>query len=380
MKKQEPEFLFAFDENQNLVNVNNLEREQKRKTIYTCIGCNSELIPALGKVKKKHFRHKHIVCSGETYFHRLAKETFYQTYKSCLENNEPFYIEIEQHYYCDKWLTLNNNVPCKINCEKKQQYDLTKYYNNIKIEQRDGNLKPDLLLIHKDENKSNEKVYVEIKVTHKSSEEKQKSNTKIIEISISSEEDIRKIETKKLIEFDDRYSSDKKQLSELKVEFFNLNREIKKQNHFKCDCQSMYYLGVLVQENKDNHQLECRFYVDYPQKIADLKNQPHIKHIIGYKGDKLDIQLYICERETFINCIAKAYFEIKKINQKIELKNCLICRYEGEPHYNSKNYAYCKFLKKGCKSHNEAINCQYFRIKKDINKDTEFWNELIIIK
>jgi len=85
MKKQEVKFLFAFDENQNLVNVNDLSKEQKRKTKYTCIGCNSELVPALGEIKKKHFRHKHIVCSGETYLHKLAKEVFYQTYNSCLE-------------------------------------------------------------------------------------------------------------------------------------------------------------------------------------------------------------------------------------------------------------------------------------------------------
>ncbi len=379
MKKQEPEFLFAFDENQNLVNVNNLEREQKRKTIYTCIGCNSELIPALGKVKKKHFRHKHIVCSGETYFHRLAKETFYQTYKSCLENNEPFYIEIEQHYYCDKWLTLNNNVPCKINCEKKQQYDLTKYYNNIKMEQRVGNLKPDLLLIHKDENKPNEKIYVEIKVTHGISEEKQKSNEKIIEISISSEEDIRKIETKKLIEFDDRYSSDKKQLSELKVEFFNLNREIKKQNHFKCDCDNSLYYLLIIYENKNNNQIlgKCGFDWVYSNDIADVINRVNIRHIIGYKIKDIEFEFEhgMQGKELFIRCIQKAYLS------KIKLRNCFICRYAGDViKKESKNPIFCKKSETECSSSNEAIDCQYFRIKKDINKNTEFWNELIIIK
>lgn len=217
MKKQEPEFLFAFDENQNLVDVNDLEREQRRKTIYTCIGCNTELIPALGKIKKKHFRHKHIACSGETYLHKLAKEIFYQTYKSCLENNVPFEIEIEQVYRCTK-------RSCKIT--DYIAYNLTEYYDGIKVEHKDGNFIPDLLLIHKDKNKSNEKIYIEIKVTHGVSQEKLNSKNKIIEIPISSEDDIQKMKVTKLSELNNN----------LNIKFFNFKREIKGIEKFRCFC------------------------------------------------------------------------------------------------------------------------------------------------
>ncbi len=216
---QKIKFRYALDANNKIVDVNELEKNKINKDDqqYTCIGCKSKLIPILGELKSKHFRHLQSICSGETYLHKLAKEVFYQTYKNCLDNNESFEIEIEQVYLCNK-------KGCKIT--DYIAYKLTEYYDNIKVEHKDGDFIPDLLLIHKDKSKFNEKIYIEIKVTHGISQEKLNSKNKIIEIPISSEDDIQKMKVTKLSELNNG----------LNIKFFNFKREIKGTAQFRCFC------------------------------------------------------------------------------------------------------------------------------------------------
>ncbi len=75
---------YANDESGRRVYVGNIKREERHQTKYYCIACGEEMIPVLGEVYEKHFRHKqeNPNCSQESYIHKIGKqklkERFYQ--------------------------------------------------------------------------------------------------------------------------------------------------------------------------------------------------------------------------------------------------------------------------------------------------------------
>jgi hypothetical protein len=154
---------------------------EKDRDDYECLGCGNILRPVLPKKRQKHFRHKsQQACSTETYLHRMGKKLFIKQYSECLTLNNPYIIELETPVFC------NSCQYGQCSDSKKIFLDLTEQFNSIKEEKRDGNLTPDILL----ENKSGEKIYVEIDVTHPSSEGKISSGNKIIEFKIKTEDDL----------------------------------------------------------------------------------------------------------------------------------------------------------------------------------------------
>ncbi|MBE9053676.1 hypothetical protein IQ243_25400 [Nostocales cyanobacterium LEGE 11386] len=182
--------------------------KEVRSQRYKCISCSNILIPVLGEKNRKHFRHKpdiEVQCSPETYLHKLAKNAFFDTYNTCLKENLPFLIEIITIPKCkfqQQFLDI---------CSPKnsvQSFDLTQYFKNVKLETKDNSFIPDLLLT----NDKGDKLYIEIAVNHKSSQDKIYSKSRIIELDIKSEKDIEIIETKLLIETK-------------KVRFYNFRRE-----------------------------------------------------------------------------------------------------------------------------------------------------------
>jgi competence CoiA-like predicted nuclease len=81
-KKRKVKYKYALDEFKRIIFIEDLENSKEiRQQVFTCISCGNTLIPKLGKIKQKHFAHKHVCdCSLETYLHRLAKEVFEKEY------------------------------------------------------------------------------------------------------------------------------------------------------------------------------------------------------------------------------------------------------------------------------------------------------------
>lgn len=183
----EIKYQYAYDENGNTVSVKDLTKDTCKLHTYKCIGCGNILLPRAidSKCRRPHFYHKELVnCSSETYLHKLGKKLIKQKF---YESNS-FFISYKITKDCsNKQCQLRN-----INCQQSNvdyKINLREYYDTCKEEVPINGYVADILLT----NSSNPNIpplLIEICVTHPCDEEKIKSGLKIIEISISNEEDI----------------------------------------------------------------------------------------------------------------------------------------------------------------------------------------------
>ena len=85
-------YQYAKDEKGKLIDINSLDRKERENIKFFCVGCDNELIPKLGQIKKHHFAHKKVVaCSAQTYLHLLGKKLFFDNYTECLKTKKPFF-------------------------------------------------------------------------------------------------------------------------------------------------------------------------------------------------------------------------------------------------------------------------------------------------
>lgn len=167
------------------------------KQPYTCVSCGNKLIPVINVTKKqKHFRHAAVdaalACSPETYLHRLAKQRFYESYLDSLQTQKPFSLTIHSPKEC----VACDRGPCKIPSGSSRMVDLTEHFTEIfpPDSRFDGRFKPDILI----RSSSGKSLWVEIVVTHRSSDSKIASGTRIVEIQIDSEHAIDSLNTRNL--------------------------------------------------------------------------------------------------------------------------------------------------------------------------------------
>jgi hypothetical protein len=185
---------------------------------YRCISCGQTLSAVLGQKRTMHFRHKTVTksCLEETYLHRLGKRLFYDTFNSRLEKKQPFEIIFTRPRECN---FCQISVPCRI-APKQETIDLTQKFTRAYLEKLDNGFVPDILL----QADSGEVMYVEIAVTHESSEDKISSGVELIEISIQNEEDLDQITSGRLIENTEKDS---------KIKFHNFKPIV---NDFSIEC------------------------------------------------------------------------------------------------------------------------------------------------
>ena len=182
IKRREVKTAFALSGNGALVNIRDASRDQS----YSCPGCSESVIPVMGDNTAWHYRHMTNVCSYETYLHRTAKIAFYE--RAATSVVLPLVLEREVICSSEKRIRLlPEKSPCKNTVAAR--YNLLNLFDDIALEARDNDtgLTPDVFLRNR---KSGAKCYIEIYVTHACSEEKILSGIPIIEISVSSEDDI----------------------------------------------------------------------------------------------------------------------------------------------------------------------------------------------
>ena len=316
----------------------------KKTNKFICISCGNELIPKRGKVKIHHFAHKKIAtCSGETYLHLLGKQLFYENYTECLNSHKPFYIEIYQKRNCNHFES-DFRLKCKLN-KKLIRIDLTKYFDKISIEKREGLFIADLMLTS---NSGKDKVFIEIAVTHLSSEEKLNSRYRIIELEIDTEIDFEPIKKKIL------------SVKDPKIKFKNFKTPEITRSFCDGNCEIEYNFLTLDNDGR------C---------ILKQKNLKQINEYLAIANDKIlkyqitkDIGSYSDAFKTGVATFAK---------DNLKVFNCFICRYHAENDYCSYEDTtwlpiFCKFLKIKCNSNN-AVTCEYFKI------ENNYINELLKI-
>lgn len=290
---------------------------------------------------QKHFHHlEYTPHDNESYLHETAKEVFEDTYSNCLKTGQPFYLEFYKAVECRNHYK-QTGVICSLG-DKLETFDLTREFKVIKVEKKFDELKPDIQLISLKDNKDKEVIFIEIYVTHKSTEKKINKGQRIIEIKINSEDDILRLRRTKLSVIDKKST------------FFN----------FKKTLMTMDFCS--------QHERGCREFIDtfilhkngsYAFLNETLENT--LSHVAGeenkiskvfYKPfDKFDEQLTDLEK--------KQKFVQSLVEQNYKLKDCGYCRYVGDKMIKGKKVGlFCKFLTKRVEN-NTAWDCEYYRKK-----------------
>ncbi|KAB2807664.1 competence protein CoiA family protein [Phaeocystidibacter luteus] len=323
------QYQYALDAGEELVDINDLNREALDEEGYVCLSCRNPLIPRLGKKKAHHFAHKkHVNCSPETYLHKLGKQVFFDVYTTCLETRIPFFIELQQDVECNHFQETIG-FSC-MDDKKLKKFDLTRYFKIIEYEQRDGQFIPDLLLLNETRK---EKVYVEIAVTHKLSEQKENSEFKIIEFDVQNENDLDIIKKRKV------------SVNNEKVRFLNFRTTPAVKDVCKGSCFRYFNFFVLYNSGK------CHLSQLTPREIVEKRKR---------FGDKIYFSTTFEDYGTFEPFFFKSAVAVLG-KKNFPVKNCFLCRYHAENTslYNDEAI-FCKFLKEPCNS-NKAADCSAYR-------------------
>lgn len=192
-------FALLDSENGKVVGIDNLSRETSLHHKFYCPHCHGEMYPTFGQIQVFHFRHKGEKCKPDKYLHDLAEKIFEEEYMNCLENGISFILEIHSPVACSYECLNRQNGICRI-YQNTKIVDLTKAFTKIEKESRvkhDDHFRiPDILLSSEYDTKAIH-LWVEIWVKHET-EEKKRDEGSILEIKVSSEDDLNPIRTHRI--------------------------------------------------------------------------------------------------------------------------------------------------------------------------------------
>lgn len=178
-------YSYALDSAGSMIHISQAERDKQ----YFCPQCGGLMTPHMGAIRRWHFTHKANTenCNYETYLHRIAKTRIREVFLSASK----FVISYDVSITCNKADCFRDR---KNICSGtiKQFFDLKQYYDECTEEYEYNGFRADLLL-SSTRNPDREPILIEIYVSHKSSDEKINTGVRIIEIKITSEEDIEDI-------------------------------------------------------------------------------------------------------------------------------------------------------------------------------------------
>lgn len=172
-----------------LIDVNSVDPSDRyARGPYRCLSCNHLMVPALGRARKHHFKHKAgrpQNCADETYLHQLGKLTLFNALSDAIKNNKPFPLKRRQTIICDHHEAKFGAI-CR-NQTRCFSDDLASRFDIVEIEKGADGFIADLLLTSSE---TGDKLLIEIAVTHQSTEEKTSSGLSVVEIEINCENDI----------------------------------------------------------------------------------------------------------------------------------------------------------------------------------------------
>ena len=155
---------------------------------FKCIECGCEMVPHKGRVRAHHFKHhgpRTPACTDETYLHFLAKTALYEAIRDATANGTPYNVKFERPLICNRYAEEFGQT-----CESEsaiETWDVTRSFDKVELETCHDAFIPDVLL---SSSKSEDVIFLEIKVTHGCEEEKIRSGIRIIEVEVSGKDDI----------------------------------------------------------------------------------------------------------------------------------------------------------------------------------------------
>jgi len=326
-KNQTIKYKYALDPPDEIISIDQVD--PSNRSVYSCISCGGKLVAVLGEKRQRHFRHAVATksCSLETYLHYVGKFLFYETYQSCVRSGRKYEIELMHPKICTHCELVN----CKLG-ETYAKHNLTDHFKEISLEHLDGNFIPDLLL----SNKSGERVYIELAVTHKSSPHKISSGIRIIEIALKTEDDFELLTSCVLSDKDSR------------VKFMNFTPAPVAGN-LVTECRNTVSVFIL---NKDGS-------ADIREKVFWHSYENHIK------GKECYCKIVQNNRNlAYLQELERVYLD------DLAVKNCFLCRHHRKQTINqlAKNFlmaASCEYQKK-VYDPNHAVGCSDYRPDKAV--------------
>lgn len=180
---------YAYDEEGNLVFIQDVERENRHNHTYRCPNCNHPMIPRLGEHNAWCFAHcENHRCGIESYIHATAKQILAKRFNDRLI---PFKNGFTSRRPCIKKPICPSFSP-ESNCycsPKFQSYNLSLYYDlpaevEVDLLESDGetHFKPDVLLRSSDSRRHD--IFIEVYYKSPSSKKKIISGRQIVEIRV----------------------------------------------------------------------------------------------------------------------------------------------------------------------------------------------------
>ena len=128
------QYPYAYDENNNLVFVEDIEREHRHDHLYHCPGCGQSMLPRLGGINAKHFYHSEgQACGIESYIHATAKVIIANRFNA---KEKPFKIGLTSGATCRLANVCKEDHDNCYTYPEYQEYDLVPYFQNATVEER----------------------------------------------------------------------------------------------------------------------------------------------------------------------------------------------------------------------------------------------------
>lgn len=298
MKKKTIKYEWALFDN-NLVHISEVTHEMRELQKFRSPVSNEPMTAYLDGKFKKHFHHlnQNTNYCNETYLHETGKYLFYRKYNEALNKGLPYFLEYEQEFQCQK-TSKQTSIKCDI-VKDFEEFDLTKKFKYIKLESYHNGLKPDIILLSEDEI---DVIYIEIAVTHESSEQKIDSGNRIIEIKLNSEIDL------------DLLKGNRISMKDIGIEFHNFKSITSNVEH--CPTRHGY----------------CRT-IRSALKIKNDGNYEFIEDTLGNLSEIMlndetsEITIYEEHNNSFLN---KKKLEFKKLKdlseQGVKVRDCRVCQ------------------------------------------------------
>lgn len=189
------QYPFAYDENNNLVSIKDVDREHRGEHSYRCPNCGEPMRPRQGEHNVWHFAHDNHQCSQESYIHKTAKLLLAERFNS---RSIPFCIAVSAESPCKQFSSCPKaeEYRCRMPLPPKAtEYNLLDYYDlpaetEVDITEPDGetHYRPDVLLKSSDQKR--QPIFIEVWYKHKSEIDKIRSGHRIIEIRLRGMDDL----------------------------------------------------------------------------------------------------------------------------------------------------------------------------------------------
>ncbi|MBP2534882.1 hypothetical protein [Agrobacterium tumefaciens] len=289
------------------------------------------MIAVLGHRREKHFRHtqdKEVVCSRETYLHALAKRQIAEGFLAAIRSRKPYTLSLPAERHCTRWKDELGYI-----CQQSmgwRDFDLTRHFDTVREEAAVSGFVADVLLTS---TQSDEALLVEIAVTHRCEGAKISSGLRIVEISVSDEDQLALL----AVGIDARANN---------VATYNMKRQLPLSVACLRNCDTELTAFFAYKSGKS------RILTDVPERIATERRRSAVVYSRVVHEVAHGIVLPFLATDGYRKEVLRA------LGEGISVKCCFLCRYAGLDTLDKPVFCKIRRTEVGV---NEAVDCSSYR-------------------